>query len=189
MKNRITAAAVLVFCAVFAGEYGVDLMGEDAAKEDISPLYLLAATTTTTVTTTNQLDDGSIQIIEKKITTISPEEEDYTSPEDGDYTYVEYEDAYVPYYKGYCYISGAWIWRGHGMATFPPPKFRPRPHQPHHHSAAPAKKAPVKQPHTKPAAKTTVKPAVKPAAKTTVKPAAKPASPRGGGRAPAGGPR
>jgi len=52
-------------------------------------------------------------------------EEATLSAEEGDYTYEYYEGDSVPYYRGYYYRGGSWVWGGSGVATFPPPQFRP----------------------------------------------------------------
>ena len=53
------------------------------------------------------------------------DEETTDDSEAGSYTYIYYNGACVPYYRGYYYIDGAWVWRRHGRAPYPPPKFRP----------------------------------------------------------------
>ncbi len=74
------------------------------------------------------------------------------APDDEDYTYVEYDGDIVPYYRGYYYIGGVWVWRGRGKPPFPPPKFRPgnpgarvAAPRPAARTAAPVKSAPVKR--------------------------------------------
>ena len=52
-------------------------------------------------------------------------EEATISAEGDNYTYEYYDGVYVPYYRGYYYIGGAWVWHGHGKAPFPPPRVRP----------------------------------------------------------------
>jgi len=51
-------------------------------------------------------------------------------PGSADYTYVDYEGEIVPYYSGYYYIGGVWVWRRPGRPPFPPPNFRPGPPPP-----------------------------------------------------------
>lgn len=45
--------------------------------------------------------------------------------DDENYTYKYYDGEYIPYYRGYYYIGGVWVWRKHGRAPFPPPRVRP----------------------------------------------------------------
>ena len=122
--------------------------------------------------------------------------EETVSAEDGNYTYVEYEGESVPYYRGYYYISGVWVWHGRGTAPFPPPNFRPvvRSPQPAAANAAvPAKAVSAKatQSLTTPAKTTSTKaaPAKATSAKSTPAKAApaKSAPRRSGGHAPARG--
>ena len=95
--------------------------------------------------------------------------------DDGEYTYEYYDGAYVPYYRGYYYIGGAWVWRKHGRPPFPPPRFRPALRSiksPARHTAtktAPAKAAVVKGSRT-PAKAVSSRPAA--TRHSTTKPAA-----------------
>jgi cytoskeletal protein RodZ len=116
-----------------------------------------------------------------------------TTPEDGDYTYADYNGDTVPYYKGYYYIDGAWIWPGRGPATVPPPKFRPavrsRNANPAVNTTAHPKSAAVNSaPATTAAPRSGAGQPTAPAKRDRVrksqgkKAAAPPAAPRGGGR-------
>jgi len=92
-------------------------------------------------------------------------------PDGGEFSYADYNGTQVPYYKGYYYVDGNWMWRGAGKPGFPPPQTRPgmQPRPGTQPNPASVKSAPVKS-------------APKPA---SVKRAPAKA-PRGGGRAPKG---
>lgn len=125
-------------------------------------LFVVATTTTTTTTTvTTTTADGTTTKKETTVTTTSDEintpapapaaadAETETvvevSPEAGGYTYVEYDGVWVPYYKGYYFINGVWVWRGSGKPPFPPPRFRPRLRAKPPVPVKPVTKAPVKK--------------------------------------------
>ena len=113
MKFQIIAVAALSAFALAAQDTRA---GDGTVKTVTAPPVGQTTTTTTTVTTTT-LPDRSVRetkVIEKTVT-----------PAEGDYTYVEYDGEIVPYYRGYYYIGGVWVWRGPGRPPFPPPKFRP----------------------------------------------------------------
>ena len=132
--------------------------GGTAAPQNFNrpPVTVSSTTTTTTVTTTS--GENNTKETTTTVTTTTTESKE-VSPEDGGYTYVEYEGTWVPYYKGYYYINGVWLWRRPGKPPFPPPHFRPVPrHKPLPKPApkpaskpVPAKAAPVKKsaPHVK----------------------------------------
>ena len=145
MKTRTLAIAFLCACSLIAAAQAGKTM----------PVSLFAAgatttTTTTTVTTTNA--DGTTTKKETTVTTTSDENnaaaaaDAEVSPEDGGYTYVDYEGVTVPYYKGYFFINGVWVWRRPGKPPFPPPRFRPRLLTKPPVPVKPAPKPPVKKP-------------------------------------------
>lgn len=89
--------------------------------------------------------------------------EETTTDDDETYTYKYYDGEWVPYYRGYYYIGGVWVWRKRGRAHFPPPRIRPALHS----IKSPAKTAAVK---TAPAKVVKSKPA--PAKTASSRPAA-----------------
>ena len=121
MKNQAIAIAALGACALFASAQGSEITVNCIFT---LPIAELTATITTTVITTVTDENGNI-VKESKVTT--KKDVDTISPDYGDYTYEEYGGVLLPYYKGYYYIDGAWVWRGSGVAPIPPPKFRPHP--------------------------------------------------------------
>lgn len=102
MKKRTVAIVFLGVCTIFASVYG--------------DIVITQPTTTSTTTTTKVTTAADGTTTEETTTTTTTTEEDYT--------YLEY-DGVVPYYRGYYYINGVWVWRGRGKAPFPPPKRRP----------------------------------------------------------------
>ena len=100
MKTRLVTIAALGSCALFAA-------------------------TTTTTTTTTTLPDGTTKRTTTTVTTTTDEKRPRLTPERGGYTYVKYGSSKVPYWKGYYFIDGAWVWRGHGKPAYAPPRFRP----------------------------------------------------------------
>ena len=145
MKVPFIMIAALGVCTLFAEEQ----TGKSSDKETKNYVFNLpvAAGATTTVITikTTASNEVEVQTTQTNDSDQSDSNEDdgATSPEEGNYTYEEYDGVVVPYYRGYYYISGAWVWHGHGPAPFPPPHFRPRLRRPHH-GPAPAKAAPAK---------------------------------------------
>lgn len=134
MKLRLIA--IIAAGAVCAGAQTVVLRG---------PGTPVVSTTKTTTVTTTSTDDNTKETTTTVTTTTVKE----IAPEDGGYTYVEYEGAWVPYYRGYYYINGVWLWRHHGKPPFPPPHFRPVPH--HKHLPKPVPPKPAPRPAPKPA--------------------------------------
>ena len=119
MKKQAIAIAVLGAGALFASAQA----GEGTVNCIVTlPIAELTVTTTTITTVTDEM--GNV-IKERKST--SRKVVDAISPDLGDYTYEEYDGVLLPYYRGYYYIDGEWVWRGSGAAPIPPPKFRPRP--------------------------------------------------------------
>ena len=109
MKVQVIAAVTLGACALFAAD-STTASGTSATDTKTSQ----GSTAATTAGNTAKNTSGQTA-------------DDAVSPEEGDYTYVEYDDDYVPYYRGYYYIDGVWVWRGSGRPPIPPPKFRPVP--------------------------------------------------------------
>ena len=100
---------------------------------------------------------------------VSEQSTEEVSAEDGDYTYEYYEGESVPYYLGYYYVGGVWVWHGHGRPPFPPPHFRPVP-KPHSAKHAPAKAASTKPASAKGAPGKSVKSSPVPAKTTSSAP-------------------
>ena len=117
MKKQSIAIAALGACALFASAQA----GEGTVNSIVTlPIAELTVTTTTITTVTDE--NGNI-IKENKATTRKVV--DAISPDLGDYSYEEYDGVLLPYYRGYYYIDGVWVWRGSGRPPIPPPKFRP----------------------------------------------------------------
>ena len=87
----------------------------------INPYGTTSTTTTTTVTTSA---DGTTTR-ETRTTTVTNNADYDIVPDEGVYVYVDYNGERVPYYRGYYYSDGVWVWRGSGRTIYPPPRFRP----------------------------------------------------------------
>ena len=112
MKVQVIAAVTLGACALFAAD------------------STTASGTSATDTKTSQGSTAATTSRDTAKNTSGQTADDAVSPEEGNYTYVEYDNDYVPYYRGYYYIDGVWVWRGSGrppIPPIPPPKFRPVP--------------------------------------------------------------
>ena len=146
MKAKTIAIVTLCACTVFAvaqdGNYG------SAGATMHTNMLVAAAAVTTTTTETTTTTDGNTTKVTRTTTSVTrdtpPLPAEAITPENGNYTYAVYDGVLLPYYKGYYFIDGVWVWRGPGKPPIPPPRFRPiLPAR--NPKAAPVKPAPVKR--------------------------------------------
>lgn len=129
MKIPIIAIIVLGVCALFAAEQ-TDGNGAETQKSvttrsvtettsEDGTKTTTTTVTTTTVTTAPAAEDGGENTDDgDQSSDDGDQSEEYTtSPDEGNYIYVKYNGVVVPYYRGYYWIDGTWVWHGRGCAV------------------------------------------------------------------------
>ena len=139
LSEAVAVVCIAVGFAVLGSVLFVRLTGSGAATATaadevvtVSEKIERFASTASTAATTEGTVDASAVATDKNAAESAQGSEDATNDadtededaEDEEETYVYYES--VPYYRGYYYIDGAWVWRGRGKAPFPPPRIRPK---------------------------------------------------------------
>ena len=121
-RRRVLTVTAAVLCIVAGAGWVRDV--------PVGSTITLAAAGSTETAAVSAADADSAATTEDDTETAQDssdqsDEETTDDSEAGSYTYVYYNGACVPYYRGYYYIDGAWVWSRHGRAPYPPPKFRP----------------------------------------------------------------